>query len=348
VFVRGALLAGALLLLVLVALVVFAAPIADRVFSGKEALVLALFVGLLGLAAEHLTRGAFAGIQAFSRYGWQLGIDGSVRLVASGFLALMGVRTVGWYGFALAAAPVTAVLLTAWRLGAATEPSPREAPWGDLARSVGTIMAGTALAQFVVNAAPVAASVLAGRQEAARAGVFISVLVLARIPLFLFAAVQAAFLPGLAALVAEGDGPGFRRRLNAVMAFVVALGAAGLVVFIAVGPWLVELFYGPAYQTTRTDMWPLAAGAGLYMIAAALTQALVALRAYAMSIIGWALGTLSFFAAIIVPIRLEQRVGMAFLAATLVAAVTSLVTLRRRMSRPLSDPIDAVPLPPPS
>lgn len=342
-FLRGAMLALALVVLIGVALLVFAEPLAARVFSGQESLVLALLVGLAGLGAEHLTRGAFAGAEAFSRYGWQLGLDGLVRLAISSALALVGVQTVGWYGFALAVAPVIAVLATAWRLGPATEPAPPDSRWGDLVRPVGVLMVGTALAQFVVNAAPVAASVLAGPAEAARAGVFISVLVLARMPLFLFSAIQAAFLPGLATLIARGDRPGFAARLRVVLGAVTALSVAGIVVFVALGPWLVTLFYGAEYRTTREDIWPLATGAGLFMLASALAQTLIALRAYIASVGGWVLGTVAFLVAIAVPLRLEQRVGLAFLAATLAAALWSALALRWRLSRPLAPgPVAAV------
>ncbi|HET6391313.1 MAG TPA: hypothetical protein VFG13_00690, partial [Blastococcus sp.] len=170
-FTRGCLLAGALVILIGVTLLVFSQALADQVFNGERALVLALVVGLAGLGAEHLTRGAFAGTEAFPRYGWQLGLDGVIRLVVTAGLALLGVETVGWYGFALAVAPVLAVLATAWGLGAATEAGGPEHTWGQLVRAVAVLMVGTVFAQFVINAAPVAASVLAGPEEAARAGV---------------------------------------------------------------------------------------------------------------------------------------------------------------------------------
>jgi O-antigen/teichoic acid export membrane protein len=335
-FARSCLLALALVVLIGVTLLVFAEPLADQVFDDEQALVLALVVGLAGLGAEHLTRGAFAGTEAFARYGWQLALDGVMRLAVTAALALLGVDAVGWYGFALAVAPVLAVLATTWRLGAATEPGGPEHTWDQLVRAVTILMVGTALAQFVINAAPVAASVLAGPEEAARAGVFISVLVLSRIPLFLFSAIQAAFLPGLAALAAQGNSAGFRRRLLTVLGAVTALAAAGLVVFVGFGPWLVTLFYGPEYQTTRTDIWPLAAGAGLFMIASAMAQTLIALRAYMLSVMGWVLGSIAFLAAITVPLRLEQRVGLSFLAATLAATLWTAAALYRRMGRPLT------------
>jgi O-antigen/teichoic acid export membrane protein len=154
-------------------------------------------------------------------------------------------------------------------------------------------------------------------------------------PLFLFSAIQAAFLPGLAALIARGDDIGFRRRLTRVVAAVGCLAVAGFVVFVAAGPELVRLFYGPEYQTTRTDIWPLAAGAGLFMIGTAFAQTLIALRSYLLSTLGWVVGSATFLVALLLPLRLEQRVGLAFLLATLAAAVCFAVALRHRLTQPL-------------
>lgn len=340
-FLRGVLIAAALVLLVGVTLGVFSEQLADRVFDGKRSLVLALVVGLSALGAEHVTRGAFAGGAAFTRYGWQLGLDGALRVAIAAVLVVAGITDVAWYGFALAVAPAAAVLATAWRLGPATRPGPSDHTWSQLARTVSVLMVGTVLGQFVVNAPPVAASVLSGPDEAARAGVFISVLVLARVPLFLFSAIQAAFLPGMAALIAQGDVAGFGRRLRAVLGAVAALGLAGLVAFVALGPQIVQVFYGPDFQTTRTDIWPLAAGAGLFMVAAALAQTLIALRSYGLAVSGWVSGSAVFLAAIMLPLRLEQRVGLAFLAATLTAAICFSQALRRRLRRPLSADAEA-------
>jgi O-antigen/teichoic acid export membrane protein len=128
---------------------------------------------------------------------------------------------------------------------------------------------------------------------------------------------------------------GFRRRLSTVVRLVVALGAAGVVCFVALGPWVVRLLYGAAYATTRSDIWPLAAGAGLFMVAAALAQTLISLRSYALSVLGWVLGSATFLAVVSVHLRLEQRVGLAFFAATLVAAAVTAVALWRRLRRPL-------------
>ena len=299
------------------------------VFDGEDLLVLALFIGLVGLGAEHVSRGAMAGGDLFGRYGWQLALDGTLRLGGSVVLAVAGVQLVGWYALVLALAPVLAVCATVRRLGAATQPGP-PAAWQELTHAVGLLSAGSVLSQLVINAPPVAATVLATPEETARAGVFISVLVMARVPLFLFAAVQAAFLPGLAALVARGEEEAFRRRLRGILAVVGALGGTGVVVVAVAGPFLVTLFYGEDFKSTRPDLLLLAGAAALFMVASVFSQTLVAVRQYGPPVVAWAAGTAAFFAALSAPLRLEQRIGVAFLCGSAVAALTAGVLLRAR------------------
>ncbi len=346
VFLRACVLAVGVVLLAAVVLFVVRRPLADGVFHGDQVMVLALAIGLAGLCAEHLTRGAFAGSGAFSRYGSQLAVDGILRIGSAAALAAVGVATAGPYGLLLALAPVLAVAVTAGRLGPAVQPGPHAA-WSDLGGAIGWLTLGALASQFVVNAAPVAVNVLAGPDDQARAGVFVSVLVLARVPLFLFAAIQASFLPGMAALAAAGDVAGFRRRLNLVTMGVAALGVAGLLVIVAIGPWLVRLLYGPDFVTTRTDLWPLAAASGLFMVGSAVGQALISVRGYRASVAGWLAGAATFVVVLLVPVRLELRVGYAFLAASAVAVVVLLVGMRLRLRHPLTaapgDPVAALP-----
>jgi O-antigen/teichoic acid export membrane protein len=329
-FLRAAVLALGLCLGLAAALVVVRRPLAEAVFDGQEVLVLALALGVAGLAAEHLTRGALAGTGQFSRYGAQLAVDGVLRIGSAAVLAGLGVAVAGPYGIFLGLAPVLAVLFTLGRLGTALSPGPHET-WRGLGRAIGWLTVGALAGQFVVNAAPVAASLLAGPTESARAGIFVSVLVLARIPLFLFAAIQASFLPGLASLAARGDHDGLRRRIAQVAGLVAAIGLAGVAVLVAIGPWLVQLVYGPEFVTTRATLWPLAVASGLFMLASVLAQSLVSLRAYRASALGWAVGAFAFVCFVAVPLSLEARVGGAFLCGSLASTVALALALRRRL-----------------
>ena len=64
---------------------------------------------------------------------------------------------------------------------------------------------------------------------------------LARIPLFLFQAVQAALLPRLSRLAARGEIEEFRAGLRRLLLIVViAVGVVGIAGAFILGPWVIE------------------------------------------------------------------------------------------------------------
>ncbi|OMQ14460.1 hypothetical protein A7K94_0216470 [Modestobacter sp. VKM Ac-2676] len=151
----------------------------------------------------------------------------------------------------------------------------------------------------------------------------------------------------MAALAAAGDArlpppahPG-RGRVG-------ALGLAGLLVILAAGPELVRLVYGSEFVTTRNDLWPLAAASGLFMVGSAVAQALISVRGYRASVAGWGAGALAFVLVLLIPLRLELRVGYAFLAGSAVAALVLLLAMHLRLRHPLTpaDVEPALPAPP--
>jgi O-antigen/teichoic acid export membrane protein len=174
----------------------------------------------------------------------------------------------------------------------------------------------------------VAAQVLSTPEEADRAGVFIAALVMTRIPLFFFGAVQATFLPALARLNAVGDRHGFLRQTWLVLALAGGAGGAFVVGLAAIGPWVLRLLYGPDFASDRAVLVVLGLGAAGYMVAQALAQALIALRAYRAPLYAWAAGSAVFFATLAVPLSLEARVSMALLCGSAVATAVMGLLLR--------------------
>ncbi len=340
VLVRAATLGFALVLVLAAVCAAAGAPLSRWLFDGEFLVLASFFVGGVGLCAQHLTRGAFAGTGNFLRYGVQLGADGVLRLAGAVALALAASTQVGWYAVLLGLSPILAVVLTAPRPGRLLADGP-PASWQDVGSALGLLIAGSVFAQFVVNAAPIAANVLATTDERARVGVFISALVLVRIPLFVFAAVQAALLPGLARLAAVDDRAAYRRRLRSILLLVSGLGLAGLLVVAAAGPWLVQLVYGEQFRSTRADLIPLALATAAYMLALVLSQALISLRSYRASLAGWGVASLAFVVALIVPAELELRVGGAFLTGAAVGAIWLAVAMAVRLRQPLVSPARA-------
>ncbi|MCZ7527369.1 MAG: hypothetical protein M5U14_13920 [Acidimicrobiia bacterium] len=227
--VRRAALAGGLLTLALVVAALAAgAPIVDNLFNGEALLLAGFAIALVGYAAEHLTRGTLSGNGRFGPYGMLLGAEGVIRLVPCALFLAVGVSNPGWFGLALASAPFAAVAVALWRQHGLLRPGP-EAPWSELSTALGFLLVGSVLAQTLGYAAFLGATLLAESSERAALGDFIAGLFIARIPILLFQAVQAALLPKLAGLAGAGRQDDFRTGLRKLVFVVCVIGAIGVV-----------------------------------------------------------------------------------------------------------------------
>ena len=106
-----------------------------------------------------------------------------------------------------------------------------------MARATGLLTLASGLTYVVANAAPL---VLTARLPLAPevAESYVSLFVLARIPVFLFGPMQAALLPTLVAGAERADLRHLRSRLRIVLLAVAAVGLPGAVLTAALGPWL--------------------------------------------------------------------------------------------------------------
>lgn len=348
--VRRAALAGAVLAGVLViAVLALSGPLVDGLFDGQIALLFALMLVLVGYGFEHLTRGVLAGNDLFGRYGFLLGGEGLLRLAGAVVLAAIGVATVGSFGLLVGLAPYAASGIALFGRSGLTGPGP-PAPWGELSSSLGYLLAGSLLAQTLVNAGPLATQALAGHGEGGAAGRFLAGLVLARVPLFLFQAVQAALLPNLSGLHGAGRHAEFRRGLRRLMVAVGAIGALATIGAAVLGPWAVRLLFGDDFRLAHRDMFFLALGSAVFMAALALAQALLALGGQRRAVLGWLSGVGAFALALLIHTSLLLRVEIAYLAGTAAAALCVVALLAKPLrtagSAPKSDlfPPRSVPL----
>lgn len=335
VVLKAVLLAGSLLAGLVVLTLVFAGPLSDLLFRGNVALLVCLLVAIAGLAAEHISRGVFSGSGRFVRYGGQLGVDGTIRLVGAAVLAFAGTDSAVPFGIVLAAAPLVAVAVTLTQPRTLLLPGPA-AQWSDITKAIGLLIGGQLLANVVINAGPVAVELLADNSELAAVGIFTSVLVLARVPLFAFAAIQASFLPALARLAALQDNAGFRRRLLQILGIVVAFGAAGVIGGALLGPWVVRLLFGADFITTGGQVALLAAASGSYMAASVLAQALVSVRSYVANVVIWGVGTAAFLLLLTIDGPVSDRVGWAFFGGATASLVTAVAAMGLRLRTPLT------------
>jgi O-antigen/teichoic acid export membrane protein len=306
----GAVLAGILLAVLAVGLTAGAGPLADRLFEGDRGMVWAMFGAFVGLAASHLTRGVLSGLGMFGWYGAQLAVDGGLRIVIAGGLGLAGVRSALAFAVVLAIAPLAAVVLTLPPVVRVLAPG-APVPLPVLARGLTLLIASSLLAQVVVNIGVINFKLLEPGEPAV-VGALLAALVLARVPLFVFASLQASLLPALARASAAGDTSAYRKLLVRALAVTALLAVGGAVPAVAFGPWLVPVLFGVPDVLSRVDFAWLAAGTMPYMMALVLGQAVVARGWHAVQTVGWLAGTVVLTAITFGPGDALLRVELAF------------------------------------
>lgn len=329
VAVAGARAAASIGVPVLVALGAVAVASSDSVFSGEVGVALALVAAVAAFAPNHLTRAALAGTGSFGRYGLCITFDSAARLALAVGLVVAGVDEPAPYALAVAVAPLAPVVAFRRRWGSAARPGPPTAP---LHGRVLPLVGAQAFAQLLVNGGPIAVAILAAPSEEAMAGRFLAALLVARIPLFFFQAVQSSLLPGLARLEALGDRPGFVGLVRRLVAAVSGLAVAAIVGCWLVGPPVVRLAFGAEFELGRRDLALLAAAAGAVMLAHVVGHAVVALAGHALVTAGWALGVAVAVAVLAAGDDLVLRVELGLLAGAVTAAAAHAAALRGRLA----------------
>ncbi len=330
---RAAILGGGLALALAVITVAASRPILDQLFDGEVMLLVGLVLALPVYAAIHLTRGALSGTGRFAAYGTLLAGEGLLRVGAAIVLALVGVHRAGPFGLLIAGAGVVMLVGVLSRQRGLLEDGP-VAPWSELSEALGWLLLGSVLAQAFVNASVPLVKVLAGPGEDAIAGQFQAGLIITRVPLFLFQAVQASLLPKLAGYAATGQLIDFRNGLKRLIIAVAFIGVASTLGAFAVGSFVLRLAFGPEFdKLTNIDLGFLALAGAAFMLATALSQALIALRGYAKVATGWAIALVTFSIATYLGRGLLPRVELGLVTGAVVSVVAMGVLVRLQMRK---------------
>ena len=227
---RGALTGGVIAvgLVVVIVVAAFVSPLVDSLFKGQTLLVVALTVMLVGYFAEHMTRGVLAGNDRFGPYGLLVGSEGLLRLFACVVLAVIGVETAGPYGLLVAVAPFAAVAIALRGQKGLVEPGP-PAPWAEISANIGFLVAGSALALALLNAAAVVVQLLSSSSESEQTSWIFAGMLLSRVPLYFFQAIQATLVPELSEQRGAGEREAFRAGLRKLTIAVVVIGAVSAI-----------------------------------------------------------------------------------------------------------------------
>jgi len=315
--------------IVALAILIASGKITDNFFDGDWVVTAALIVGFLAYLPVHLARGICSGHGRFASYGIVMGSDGATRIVGCTILWAAGVKTIGAYAFVVALAPLVGVTIVLIRRQLVTEPGP-PAPWTEVTPNLGWLLLGSVFAAGLVNAGPIVVDLLADKSKAKAVTWFGSGVLLGRIPLFLFQAVQAALLPRLAALIGRGELVEFRQGFRKLLIVVVGVASLGVVGSAAVGPFLLRKVFQADLSTRTVTM--LAIGSGVYMIALTFAQAVIALHGHSLVAIGWLVGMITFAGVTWLSSKdVFLRVELGLVASSVAAAVMFAAALRYRL-----------------
>lgn len=321
-----------ILSVVLLIAIAIASPwLTTDMFEGYGIVTAALMIAFLAYGPFHIARGIASGSGRFVAYGSIMGIDGVMRILACVVLWQMGVTSVGPYAIAVVAAPLVAVLLVGSRGQLRTQPGP-EATFKEVTPNLGWLLLGSVMGAALVNAGPLGVSALANSGEAAKVTAFGNGVLLSRIPLFLFQAVQAALLPRLARLAAKGDLKEFTEGfvlLLKVVAGVAILGTAGSALL---GPQVLDIMYDGGLD--RRTLTLLALASGIYMLALSIAQGVIALHGHRYVAIGWLSSMATFLVVTAFSSKdLFLRVEMGLVAGSLCGLVVFMYALRTLMAQ---------------
>ena len=311
--------------------VLFMAPwLTNDFFEGYGVVTAAMILAFVFYAPTHLSRGIASGSARFGVYGFILGLDGFMRIAACTVLWLLGVDNVGAYALVVAASPILGVIIAGARGGLRTEPGPPSS-YSEITPNLGWLLIGSIMSAALVNAGPLGVNILADSSEAAKVTAFGNGVLLSRVPLFLFQAVQAALLPRLARLAAQGDLAEFREGLRRLMIVVTAVGIIGVVGSFALGTTVLDVVYDGGLD--RSTLTTLALASAMFMLALAISQAVIALQGHRFVALGWTAGMIGFLlVTAFASDDLYLRVELGLVAGTGLSLIVFILSLRSRIS----------------
>jgi O-antigen/teichoic acid export membrane protein len=322
-------LGGFLVAIVVLAILAASPLIASSYFDGDWLMVVALIAAFAAYAPAHMARGVCSGSGRFTEYAVVLGSDGIVRIVLCVVLAVVGVTAAGAYGLAIAVSPLFAVAYVYHRGALSTDDGP-DAQWSEVTPNLGWLLLGSVCAAALLNAGPITASILADPADSGLVTQFSYGVLLARIPLFLFQAVQAALLPRLSRLAARGEFSEFRSGLKRLMLVVLAVGVVGTAGAFLLGPLALQIVYDADLSGRTLAM--LSLSSAVYMLALATAQAVIALQGHALVALGWGVGVVGFaLGTYFSSDEVFRRIEIGLVVSSLAALITFAIALRHRL-----------------
>lgn len=328
----------ALLLPVLAMLGITAPLLIDGPFDRDATLLFALVFAAICAMAVYLVRGLLGGYRRFTGYAATLAGEGLGRLLPVLAMALIGQCTAARIALAFAVGTAfSAVVGLPWLIirSRAVRVDQRERehatpPAIGMGSALALLAVSTLLSHLVANLAPV---VVTARltTDTAVASAFAAAFILARVPLFLIAPVQALLMPAMTAAIARRDYRMLRQRLRVILVAVTVLGGLGVLGSITTGPWLVQILFGARVLLPGPMLGLLAASTVLLMAAQVLQPALIAFGSHRLLATLWTVCTVVNAGLLALPGAPLRAAVIAQLAGPALLVVGMVATLLRQL-----------------
>jgi O-antigen/teichoic acid export membrane protein len=337
---KVALLCAVTVVFLLTLILLLAPMINDNLFEGNVIITVSLAIAIVTYGALYFTKGLSSGLGKFSAYGFIVGADGAIRVLACTALLLLGVTQLSAYSLIIVITPIIGVMIVLLAGQLKTESGP-PATWSEITENLVWLLGGSIFAAALVNAGPLTVDILGDSQDAIRVTQFGNAVLLTRVPLFLFQAVQAALLPRLTRLAARGDLVEFKIGFRRLVVLVIGVGVFGTIGAFLFGPFFLDLVYGGGID--RRTLTLLALASAIYMMALAIAQAVIALRGHRLVALGWLLSFLSY---VICAWKVSQdlflRVEVALVVSSTVALVSFALSLKALLKSGATVDIESV------
>jgi len=337
---KVALLCAVTVVFLLTLILLLSPMINDNLFEGNVIITVSLAIAIVTYGALYFTKGLSSGLGKFSAYGFIVGADGAIRVLACTALLLLGVTQLSAYSLIIVITPIIGVMIVLLAGQLKTESGP-PATWSEITENLVWLLGGSIFAAALVNAGPLTVDILGDSQDAIRVTQFGNAVLLTRVPLFLFQAVQAALLPRLTRLAARGDLVEFKIGFRRLVVLVIGVGVFGTIGAFLFGPFFLDLVYGGGID--RRTLTLLALASAIYMMALAIAQAVIALRGHRLVALGWLLSFLSYvLCAWKVSQDLFLRVEVALVVSSTVALVSFALSLKALLKSGATVDIESV------
>lgn len=296
-----------------------------RVFvEGRWLSVALLSIGLAGFCLHATLLGMLAGTSRWTQYGALMVTDAVIRVAVATATFVLGWGLVGFLWATVAGS-------MAWLIMLLTSPAARAAARLLTPGSTTTFLRGAAhsitaagASAILVMGFPVLLK-LTSTQLGAQGGVVILAVTLTRAPLLVpLTAMQGNLIAHFV------DERTHRVRALITPALIIALiGAIGVVLAAALGPWVLRVGFGAQYQASSSLLaWLTAAAVAIAMLTLTGAGAVAAAlhRAYSL---GWVGATVAAGLLLLLPLALETRTVIALLCGPLVGIGVHLAALSR-------------------